>query len=66
MFKLDRTAFKIQKYDEVPVNNRTFWLSRTPKERLDAACYLTNQAYGIDPEHPPKLDRTVFAMRKHT
>jgi hypothetical protein len=66
MFKLDRTAFKIQQHSEVAANNRSFWLSRTPQERLEAACFLINQAYRIDPNNPPKLDRNAFAMRKHT
>lgn len=35
-------------------------------ERLRQAWYLTCMAYGIDPLDPPKMDKTVFSVRKHS
>jgi hypothetical protein len=64
MFKLDRTAFKIQTFEEAD-NNRAYWLSKTPAERWSAAWYLTCCAYNIDPKNPPRLDRNVFSQRKN-
>jgi len=54
MYRLDRTAFKIQSFKEAD-NNRAYWLSKTPAERWAAAWYLTCCAYGIDYKNPPRL-----------
>lgn len=62
--KLDRNAFKVQSFREAD-NTRAYWLSKTPEERFAAAWYLICSAWNIDPENPPKLDRTVFSMHKH-
>jgi hypothetical protein len=64
MFKLDRTTFKTQTFDEA-TNTRLYWLTKTPNERFEAAWYLTCIAYNIDVSNPPKLDRTKFSMRKN-
>ncbi len=64
MYRLDRTAFKIQSFEEA-ADTKEYWLSKTPDERLAAAWYLTCCAYGIDYDNPPRLDRTVFSMRKN-
>jgi hypothetical protein len=63
-YKLDRKAFKIQTFEEADKTTE-YWRSKTPQERFEAAYYLICQAYNIDPENPPRLDRTVFSMRKH-
>ena len=64
LFKLDRTAFKIRKHGDEIEQNRAFWLSRTPAERLSAAWYLSCRAFGLDPFENPRLDRTAFSIRK--
>ena len=64
MYRLDRTAFKIQTFEEAD-NNQTYWLSQSPEKRLQAAWFLTCAAYGLDPHNPPRLDREHFSMRKH-
>ena len=61
--RLDRTKFKLQSLDEAN-HQLTYWLSKTPAERLQAAWWLTCRAYGFDPAYPPRLDRTVFSARK--
>lgn len=63
-FKLDRTAFTIRKHGDEQAENREFWLAKTPKERLEAAWYLTCRAWNIDPNNPPRMDKTAFSMRK--
>jgi len=63
-YRLDKTAFKVQTLQDAD-HNREYWLSKSPEERFRAAWYLICCAYGIDPEHPPRLDRTVFSMRKN-
>ncbi len=64
MFRLDRSAFKIQTY-EAAANTQKFWLNKSPKERFEAAWYLICIAYNMDINNQKKLDRTVFSMRKN-
>lgn len=64
MFRLDRNSFKIQTHEESS-NMRSYWLSKSPEERFEAAWYLICIAYNIDLKNPPRLDRTVFSMRKN-
>ncbi|HEX6983904.1 MAG TPA: hypothetical protein VF170_00945 [Planctomycetaceae bacterium] len=47
-FSLDRTAFSVVSLDDVP-DDKTYWLSRTPQERLAAQEYMRQVAYGYDP-----------------
>ncbi len=42
-----------------------YWKSKTVTERLQAAFYLNSIAYDFNLSSPPKLDRTVFSMRKN-
>ena len=63
-FKLDRTAHHAGTHAETEryhAQNQ----GATPTERVRNACVLTAQAWGYDPEHPPRLDRTAFATRRH-
>lgn len=64
MFRLDRTAFKIQTHHEAS-NTVEYWLTKSPEERFRAAWFLICTAYNIDRNNPPRLDRTVFSMRKN-
>lgn len=60
-FRLDRNAFKAT--NAVAANDHfSEWRSKSYKERLEAAFYLTYKAYGVDPS--TRLDRNVFSMRK--
>jgi len=63
-FKLDRTAFKMGKQENAEPPGK-YWKTKTPMERLAAAMYLNSIAYNYDIDNPPKMDRTVFSMRKH-
>jgi hypothetical protein len=62
--RLDRNAFPIQSFREAE-QTREFWLKKSPAERWAAAWYLTCCAWNIDHKNPPRLDRTVFSMRKN-
>jgi len=64
MLKLDRTAFKAGNHESAS-DNYDFWQQKTINERLQAAFYLNSVAYNFPLSDPPKLDRTVFKMRKH-
>lgn len=63
-FRLDRTKFKMQTFREAS-HQLEYWKTKTVEERLGAAFYLMSVAYDFDIENPPRLDRTVFSMRKH-
>ena len=63
-FRLDRTKFRMQSFKEA-AHQLEFWQSKSVEERLRAAFYLISIAYNFDINHPPKLDRTRFSMRKH-
>jgi hypothetical protein len=63
-FKLDRTAFHAGSHAETEM----YYAKSQPKtgsERLAAATYLNSVAFNFDLSNPPKMDRTVFSMRKH-
>jgi hypothetical protein len=64
MFRLDRTAFKVQSFQEAD-QNRAYWLSKLPMERLAAAWYLSCCTFNVDPQKI-KMDRTVFQIRKRS
>jgi hypothetical protein len=64
MYRLDRTAFSAQTFDSA-ANQRAYWLSKTPAERLAAAWYLVCAAWNLDMTVPQRMDRSIFSMRKH-
>ena len=65
MYKLDRTAFAIQTFEEAS-NQVGYWLTKTPTERLNAAWYLICAAWNLDMKEPIKMDRSQFSMRKRS
>lgn len=62
-YPLDRTSFKIQTF-EAARQNRSYWMAKSPRERLEAAWYLICSAYNIEYSSGHRLDRTAFSMRK--
>ncbi|NUQ24430.1 MAG: hypothetical protein HUU34_10780 [Saprospiraceae bacterium] len=62
-FRLDRTAFQIKSHKDA-AKQRAYWMKKTPMERLAAAWYLTCTAYNLDIKNPPRMDRSVFAIKK--
>jgi hypothetical protein len=61
-YRLDRTAFKMQTFEEAN-NHYGYWKDKSYKERLEAAFYLINQAYQVS--SAMRVDRTVFSKRRH-
>lgn len=48
-FKMDKTAFSVEPLSEADEQDKAYWLSQTPHDRL-RALELTRQAmYGYDP-----------------
>ncbi len=64
--RLDRTAFRAGSFAETEAWYRTYWHTVPMAERLRAAHYLNSVAYGFDLNQPPRLDRTVFQIRRRT
>lgn len=63
-YRMDKTAFKIQTFEEADDAMRNY-TSYSIKERLEIAYYLTSVAYRFDMEHPPRMDKTAFRIKKH-
>ncbi len=60
-YKLDRTYVSSMTFEEAD-DHTTYWLDKTEDERLNAACFLINQLYGVTPH--TKVDRTIIECRK--
>lgn len=62
-YRLDRTAFKAMTFEEADNYMRNYkdvsW-----QERLEIAWYLTSIAYKFDMNNPPRMDKSVFEMKK--
>ena len=62
--RFDKSKFRKGSVEEMD-NVRSHWLCKTPSERLEAAYYLILRAYGYHPDHPPRMNKTVFSKRVH-
>jgi len=47
--KLDKTAFSVTTLDKNDEDEKAYWLSKTPFERLDAVETMRQIVYGYDP-----------------
>lgn len=63
-YRLDKSYFKAQSFQEAD-EQKVYWSQKDVKERLRAAWYLISCAYGFKLEDPPRLDKSIFSMRKH-
>jgi hypothetical protein len=61
--RMDRTDFAMMTFAEAD-DSVKYWLQHTPAERIHAAYLLSLRAFGYAPENEPRLDRTLFSMRK--
>jgi hypothetical protein len=62
-YKFDRSAFKMQTFQEADRAN--VFAKNTPySERLRQAYYLISQAYGFSMSDQPRLDKNYFSSRK--
>jgi len=64
MYRLDKTYGKGHKHENAEKDS-DYWRTKTVDERLRAVMYLNSIAWHFDPENPPRIDKTVFSMRKH-
>jgi hypothetical protein len=48
IYKLDKTAFSQGDFGEEG-NEKAYWLSKTPQERIQALEYMRQVIYGYDP-----------------
>jgi hypothetical protein len=60
-YPLDRTTVTSSTFNEAD-NHVSYWLEKTEDERLNAACFIINQIFGVTPQ--TKVDRTVTDKRK--
>ena len=60
-FRLDGSALKATNAKDAD-DHVTDWSNKTPFERLEAAFFLINHAYGVNSK--TRLNRTVFSKRK--
>lgn len=44
--------------------DRDYWLSQSPKARIEAVTFLINQYYGLDNESSPRLQRVLTVTRR--
>ena len=56
-YKMDKTAFSITSLYDEP-DEKAYWLSKTPHERLLALEFMRQIAYGYDPS-TERLQRVV-------
>lgn len=61
---MDKTAFKVQTVEEADDSMRDY-SNHSIQERLRIYWYLTSIAYKFDLDNPPRMDKTVFSMKKH-
>ena len=61
-FRLDRTSFSLQTLENQG-KNKAYWLEKSADERF-AAAFLIAKAFGVDLKNSPRMDKTVFSIRK--
>ncbi len=62
-FRLDKTSFSLQTLENQG-KNKTYWLEKSADERFAASAFLIANAFGIDLKKLPRMDKTVFSIRK--
>jgi len=62
-YRMDKTAFKMHTFEEADDAMRDY-SNHSVEERLRIYWYLTSIAYKFDLDNPPRMDKTVFQMKK--
>jgi hypothetical protein len=62
MYKLDRSVFKKQSFEEAANHGYTH-RNLSVIDRLKISYYLNANAYNFDINNPPKMDKTVFKIQ---
>jgi hypothetical protein len=60
-FKLDRTAFSVTTHDQAEEDDKRYWFSKSPAERLEAMELMRQINYDYDPvsDRIPRLLEVV-------
>jgi hypothetical protein len=61
-YKLDRNLLRSMTVEEAD-DHFSYWNNKTGSERLNAACFIINQIFGVSPAD--KVDLTVMDKRRH-
>jgi len=59
--RMDRTVVSISSFEEAN-DHITFYLDKTPLERLNYACFIINSIFNVNPLE--KVDKSVTLTRK--
>ena len=62
-YRLDRTKVTSLTFNEADAH-MNYWVEKTEDERLNAACFIINQIFGVTPQ--TKVDPTITDKRKHS
>ena len=62
--KLDRTIFSSSKLSDFKTEISKYSL-HSSDEKKEAFIYLQSVAYNFPINNPPKMDKTIFSVRKH-
>ena len=62
LYCLDRKAITSLTFNEAD-NHINYWAQKTEDERLNAACFIINQIFGVTAQ--TKVDRNITDKRKH-
>ena len=62
-YRLERTVLKSMTAEEAD-DHVTYWNNKTESERLNAACFIINQIFGVTPFD--KIDFSYADKRKHS
>ncbi len=62
-FKIDRSAFSVISFDEQLEDEKRYWRSKTPHERLEAVEITRQILYGYDPD-TARLQRVLEVARR--
>jgi len=61
-YKMDRSFASQSTFKEAD-DHVTYYKDKTPKERLNAACFIINNIFQVTPK--TKVDRNITFARKH-
>jgi hypothetical protein len=62
-FKMNRSVVSASSFEEAD-DHVSYWLDKTPLERLNAACYIINQIYSVSAATPVK--KNIVDARKRS
>ncbi len=61
-YRIDRTKVTSSTFSEAD-DHVNYWIEKTEDERLNAACFIINQIFGVTAE--TKVNRAITDKRKH-